>query len=123
MRILQGALAAALSLAVMTAVTVLVWYVKLESLGGAHHPVFFYLVPIVLVAFAFGGRLAILCAAAAVAYAAYYFYDPPGFYVANQLEVGELICFAILASIAVKCTVELTRPVKLPSVKSRYGRP
>ncbi len=43
--------------------------------------------------------------------AAFFLYDPMySFYVANRLEFGELICFAVLALIGVKCTVDLLRP-------------
>ena len=124
MRVVRGTVPVAVSLAVVSAVTAILWYVKLAAIGP-HHPVFFYLLPITFVAFVYGSRPAILCAGTAIMCAAFFLYDPIySFYVSNRLEFGELICFAVLALIGVKCAVELLRPVaKLPAVRSRYGRP
>jgi len=61
-------------------------------------------------------------AAVAIAAAAYLLYDPPySFVFVNKLEVGDLLWFALLAVIAVKCSRTLRRSSKLPQAKSRYG--
>ena len=65
MWIVKGAVPVAVSLAVVSAVTAVLWYVKHAAIGP-HHPVFFYLLPITLVAFLYGSRPAILCAVAAM---------------------------------------------------------
>jgi K+-sensing histidine kinase KdpD len=124
MRIVKGTIAVAVSLGVLSAVTAVLWYAKRAGIGP-HHPVFFYLLPIAMVAVLCGSGPAILCVIAATMCAAFFLYDPIySFHVANTLEWGDLICFAVLALIGVKCTVDLLRPVaKIPATKSRYGRP
>lgn len=123
MPILRGAISLAVTAALILAVTALLWYSKVLGFGP-HHPVFVYLLPIVLVAAVFGSPQAIVCAAIAIGCAAYFLYDPVySFQVARPLEYGDLVCFAMLALIAVKCTVELMRPsARLPAVKPRYQR-
>jgi K+-sensing histidine kinase KdpD len=123
MWIVKGALPFAVTLAVVATVTAVLWYVKMAGLGPLH-PVFFYLLPIAFVAILYGSLPATLCAGAAALCSAFFLYDPVySFEVSNRLEYGDLICFTALALIAVKCTVELLRPVaKLPAAKPRYGR-
>jgi K+-sensing histidine kinase KdpD len=117
MRMLRRAIPVAISLAVVSLVTAILWYLKLAGFG-LRHPVFFYLLPIALLAMFYGSAPALLCASVATACAAYFLYDPLySFQVANRLEIGDLICFAVLAVIAVKCTVALLRPrAKMPAV-------
>jgi len=114
----KGAGPIAVSLAVISAVTAILWYVKVE-VAGPHHLVFFYLLPITLVAILYGSLPATLCALVALACAAFFLYDPVySFYVSNSLEFGDLVCFALLALITVKCTGELLRPLeKAPAAK------
>jgi K+-sensing histidine kinase KdpD len=124
MWIVKGAVSVAISLAVMAAVTAVLWYAQMAGIGP-HHPVFFYLLPIVLVAILYGSRAAVLCAAVAMMCSAFFLYDPIySFRVSGRLELGDLICFGVLALIGVKCTGELLRPpAKIPAAKSRYGQP
>jgi K+-sensing histidine kinase KdpD len=123
MRIVKGAIPFAVTFAIVTAVTAILFYFKQAGLGP-HHPVFFYLLPIAAVAILYGSLPAMLFAAAATLCGAYFLYDPVySFQIANRLEIGDLICFTVLALMAVKCTVELTRPMKIPAVNHRYGRP
>jgi K+-sensing histidine kinase KdpD len=123
MPILKRAIPLAVSLAVVCVVTFILLYLK-EAAVGPHHPIFLYLLPIGAVAVLFGSLPALLSASAATACAAFFLYDPPySFLVSNHLEVGELVCFGILALIGVKCTGELLRPpAKVPASKSRFGR-
>lgn len=123
MPILRGAISLAVTAALVAAVTALLWYGKVLGFGP-HHPVFVYLLPIVLIATLLGSMPAMLCAVTAIGCAAYFLYDPVySFHVAKPLEYGDLICFAMLALIAVKCTVALMRPsARLPAVKPRYQR-
>ena len=130
MGFVKGAVPVAVSLAVVSAVTAVLWYIKHAAIGPPHHPVFFYLLPITLVAFVYGSRPGVLCAVTAIMCAAFFLYDPLySFYVSNRLEIGELICFAVLALIGVKCAVELLRPItKLPAAPAaetliRIGTP
>lgn len=124
MWIIKAAVPVVVTLAVVAVVTAILWYVKLAG-GGPHHPVFFYLLPIALVAMVYGMVPAMLCTAAATLCSVYFLYDPMyRFAVANTLEWGDLICFAGLALIGMKCTVELLRPVtKIPAERSAYARP
>jgi K+-sensing histidine kinase KdpD len=51
-----------------------------------------------------------LCAIVATLMAAFFFYEPVySLYVSKPLEIGELILFAVAASIGAKCMAELTR--------------
>jgi K+-sensing histidine kinase KdpD len=100
----------AVSLAVICSVTAVLWHLKVSS-GSLHHPVFFYLLPIALLAMLYGSRSALVSIAAATACSAYFLYDPLySLQVSNRLEIGDLICFLVLALIVVKCTRELLRP-------------
>jgi K+-sensing histidine kinase KdpD len=118
----KGAIPFAVTLIVVAAITVLLLFTKLAGIGP-HHPVFLYLLPIALVAILYGTVPAIVCAVVAALCSAFFLYDPIfSFHVANRLEYGDLVCFAGLALIGVKCTVELTRPAGKIGAKPRYGR-
>jgi K+-sensing histidine kinase KdpD len=124
MRFVKGAVPFAVTLSVVATVTATLLYFKLAGVGP-HHPVFFYLLPITLVAILFGSAPATMFAIAAIPCGAFFLYDPIySFQVHNSLEYGDLICFSVLALITVKCTVELLRPAKSPAPASRprFGR-
>jgi K+-sensing histidine kinase KdpD len=111
MRHLKRTVPMAVALAVASGVTAILWLVKMSAVSP-HHLVFFYLLPIALVAVVYGSRPAMLCAMAATVCATFFLYDPIySFYVANPLEMGELVCFTGLALIGAKCTADLLRPV------------
>jgi len=110
MWVVKRALPLAVSLAVVSAVTAALWLVKVTALGP-HHLVFFYLLPTAFVAVLFGSFPATVGAVAATLCAAYFLYDPIySFQVTSSRELGELVCFAGLASIGAKCTADLLRP-------------
>ena len=110
MQLLKAATPVAVALAVVFTATMVLWVVKLESVGP-QHLVFFYLLPTALIAVLYGSLPAMLCAVAATICAAYFLYDPLySFSVTNPLEMGELFCFAGLALIGAKCTADLLRP-------------
>jgi len=102
----------AVSLTVISAITVILWQVKLGT-NGSHHLVYFYLLPITLIAFVFNGRLAILSAAIALICADYFLQDPI-YSLANDdpLEYGDLFVFALLAVTAIKFVQELAPPAQ-----------
>lgn len=117
----RRAVRVAMSLGIVGVATGILAYLKLTT-TGLHHPIFVYLPLIALLAFAFGSMAALSGAAVAIAAAAYLLYDPPySFMFDNKLEVGDLLWFALLAVIVVKCTRMLRRSSKLPQAKSRYG--
>ncbi|MGA8614420.1 MAG: DUF4118 domain-containing protein [Xanthobacteraceae bacterium] len=123
MRIKTRAIPVAVSLTVISFVTAILWYTKLSG-AGPLHPVFFYLLPIALLTMLYGRLAALLCASLATLCSAFFLYDPVySFHVTNRLEVGDLVCFAVLALIGVQCTSELFRPpTKVSAARSRYGR-
>jgi K+-sensing histidine kinase KdpD len=113
----------AVSLTVVCLVTAILWYVKRSGIGPLH-PVFFYLLPIALLTMLYGRLPALVCASVAMLCSAFLLYDPVySFHVSNRLEVGDLVCFAVLALIGVQCTGELLRPpTNVSAAKSRYRR-
>lgn len=117
----RRAITVAGTLVIVCLITSALWYMKLAT-AGLHHPVFVYLPLVALVALAYGRFPALLGACAATACAAYFLYDPLySFTIANGLEIGDLVWFALLAFIVVRCTDALTRPpAQTPAIKSRY---
>ena len=101
------------SLAIILAVTAVLFYFK--SAQHQHHLVFFYLFPTALVAMIYGSVLSMVSAVFATLIAAFFLYDPIySLYVSDPREVGELIMFAATGLIGAKCTADITRsPEKL----------
>jgi len=121
MSFVKGAIPVTVTLAMVSAVTAVLWYFKLAM---PDHPVFFYLLPIGLVTIFYGSLPALLAVFAATASADFFLYDPLySLNISSGLELGDLLYFALLALIGVKCASELFRPSKIPVTKSRYGRP
>ena len=103
----------AVSLAIILAVTAVLFY--FNTARHHHHLVFFYLFPTALVAMIYGSVLSMLCAIVATLLATFFLYDPIySFYVSDLREVGELILFASVGLIGAKCMAELTRPPEKP---------
>jgi K+-sensing histidine kinase KdpD len=92
MGIVNRATPVAVVLAIVAAVTAILWLLR-SSAVGPQHLVFFYLLPTAAVATFYGSLPAMLCAAAATLCSAFFLYDPLySFYVTSPVEVGELIC-------------------------------
>lgn len=109
MGILRRATPIAVMLVIVSAVTAVLWFVRTS---GPQHLVFFYLLPIALVATLYGSSLAMLYGIAATVCAAFFLYDPLySFYVTSPLDVGELIWFVGLALIGGKCAADLLQPL------------
>ncbi|HZR59448.1 MAG TPA: DUF4118 domain-containing protein [Xanthobacteraceae bacterium] len=101
---LQRIFAIAVSLALIAATTAVLFYVHTTQ-TAPHRLVYFYLLPVILIAIVFSGRLALVCAGMAVLAADYYLQDPIySFYNSNILEFGDSIWFAILAALSIKTT-------------------
>ena len=101
---LQRIIAFAVSLALMAATTAVLFYIHTTQ-TAPHRLVYFYLLPVILIAVLFSGRLALVCAGIAVLAADYYLQDPIySFYNSNILEFGDSIWFAILAALSIKTT-------------------
>src|SRR5262252_7958033 len=102
-----------LSLAIIAAVTAVLFYFKDDDPSTDQHLIFFYLLPTAFVAILYGSVVSMLCAIAATFAAAFFLYDPIfSFYVSSPREVGELIFFSGTALIGAKCTAELTHPLE-----------
>ena len=111
MGILRRAAPVVLVFAVVSVVTAVLWFIRISAIGP-QHLVFFYLLPIALVATLYGSLLAMLYGIAATLCAAFFLYDPLySFYVASPLDVGELVCFVGLALIGAKCAADLLQPL------------
>ena len=75
MSVMKGAISVAVTLAVVSAVTAVLWYFKLATVGP-EHPVFFYLLPIGVVMLLYGSLPALLAVFTAAACADFFLYDP-----------------------------------------------
>jgi K+-sensing histidine kinase KdpD len=124
MRFARWILPAAVSLSVVCLLTTMLLHLKMVKCGLVH-PVFIFLPLVAIIAIAWGSVPALLCVLAASACSAFFLYDPIySFHVANKLEVGDLVCFSILATFGVKCACELLRRPngQVQGFKSRYYR-
>jgi len=122
MRFVKGAIPFAVTFAVVSAITAVLWYFKLATFGP-EHPVFVYLLPLGLMMILYGSLPALLGVFTAAAGADFFLYDPLyTFNISSRVEFGDLACFALVALMGVKCASELFKPsVRIPN--SRYGRP
>jgi K+-sensing histidine kinase KdpD len=115
MRLSKRVAPISVSLAIIAAVTAVLFYFKDDDPRTDQHLVFFYLLPTAFVAILYGSVVSMLCAIAATFAAAFFLYDPTfSFYVSNPRDVGELIFFAGTALIGAKCTADITHPLEKP---------
>ena len=119
MSLFERALPAAVSVAVVAAITAVLWWLKLSG-PSPRDPVFFYVLPVILIAIVYGRGPALLGALAAFVCADYFLYEPLySLNISTPVEFGDLTCFSVLAVIGVKCVAELFRaPAKLPAMRS-----
>ena len=110
MRVVKGLTPIAASLALMLAVTVLLWQVN-QATDGSRALIYIYLFPVALIAAVYNGRVAVLATAMALV-CADYFLQEPIFSLANNdpREWGDMVCFAVLSVTAIKVIRELVRP-------------
>ena len=106
----RGVIPIAVSLCVMAVATAILWQLKVTT-TNEHHLVYLYLLPVVLIAVLYTGRLALLSAAIALVGADYFLQDPLySLHIDNPLQFGDLFWFAVLAALAIKCIRALMRP-------------
>lgn len=118
MGILRRTAPVALVLGVVATVTAVLWFIRISAVGP-QHLVFFYLLPIALIATLYGSLAAMLYGIAATLCAAFFLYDPLyTFYVTSPLDVGELVCFVAVALIGAKCAADLLQPLAALSQKN-----
>ncbi len=123
MSIKTRAVPAAVSVTAVAVITAILWYVELTT-AKPHDPVFFYLLPIILIAIIYGSRPAWLGVIAAFVCADFFLYEPLySLDISSRVEFGDLTCFSLLAGIGVKCAVELFRPAtKFPEIRSFFPK-
>ena len=115
----KGVIPIAVSLCVMAVATAILWQLKVTT-TNEHHLVYLYLLPVVLIAVLYTGRLALLSAAIALVGADYFLQDPLySLDVDNPLQYGDLIWFAILAAMSIKCIRVLMKPQ--PKIRKASG--
>jgi K+-sensing histidine kinase KdpD len=103
MKIRNRGLRLAVSVALMSAATAVLWFIK--SAGVGSHHLYLYLLPVILIRIFCGTRLAMFWAAAAIVLGNFFLQDPLySLYNDNPLEYGDLVCFVILAVTAIKST-------------------
>jgi K+-sensing histidine kinase KdpD len=111
MSIKSRAVPATVSLAVVFGVTAILWSVRLANVN-LHDPVFFYVLPVTVLAIAYGSGPALLGVLAAFVCADYFLYEPLyTFDISTRVELGDLGCFSLLALSGVKCASTLFRPL------------
>lgn len=117
---MRRAIPAGVSLTVIAVITAVLWYLKIATVSP-HDPVFFYVLPIIVIAIVYGSRPALLGACTAFVCADYFLYDPLySLDICSRQEFGDLACFSLLAGIGVKCAGELFRPsAKVSAAKFR----
>jgi K+-sensing histidine kinase KdpD len=100
------------SLALMWAVTVILWRVHVTT-GGSHHLVYVYLFPVALIAGLYNGRIALFCALLALPCADYFFQEPIYSLINDDpREYGDLVWFALLAATGIKSIRVLVGPAQ-----------
>ena len=105
------------SLAIVAAVTAVLWRIKV-TVGGSHQFVYFYLFPVILIRVLFSDALAALCAVIASLLANYFLQDPIySLYNADPLDYGDLVGFLLLSLLAIKCV--FSEPLMQPRKKGR----
>ena len=110
MSVMTRVMPVAISLTVVAVLTAILWYLRLNTFS-VRDPVFFYVLPIVVVAIVFGRGPALLGVLAAFLCADYFLYEPLySLDIGSRSELGDLACFSVLAIIGVKCVGELFRP-------------
>jgi K+-sensing histidine kinase KdpD len=121
MSVVTRAIPVAISLTVIAVITAILWYLQLTTFS-VRDPVFFYVLPITVVAIVYGRGPALLGVCAAFICADYFLYEPLySLNIASRGEFGDLACFSLLALIGVKCVGELFRPAAR-TTRSRFRR-
>jgi len=112
MKAMKRAVPVVVSLSVVSAITAILWYLKLATVCP-HNPVFFYVLPMTIVALVYGSGPALLGVFAAFLGADYFLYEPLySLEICSRVELGDLGCFSLLAVAGVKCASELFRPAE-----------
>jgi K+-sensing histidine kinase KdpD len=72
----------------------------------------------------FWGNLSAIASAILGAFcAAFLLYEPVfSFYVSGRLQIGEFVCFTVLATLSSKCTAEILRPAANISARQLRSR-
>ncbi len=104
----RSALPVAVAVAVVCVLTAILWYTGRIGVCP-HDPVFFFLLPVTLVALRYGTAPAIVAILASFACADFFLYQP--LYtldICSRAELGDLTIFSVLAALSVKAASELS---------------
>jgi K+-sensing histidine kinase KdpD len=116
----RWASAVAVSIAAICILTAILWYTGRIGVCP-HDPVFFFLLPVTLVALRYGAAPAFLAILASFACADFFLYDPLySFDICSRAELGDLGFFSMLAALAVKAASQLSRPLPTPPAKGNH---
>lgn len=110
----------AVAIAIVCILTAILWYTGQVGVCP-HNPVFFFLLPVTLVAFRYGAAPALLTALASFACADFFLYQP--LYtidICSRAELGDLSFFAVLALLSVKVVSQL-RPLSKNSSRAEQA--
>jgi len=116
MTILQSATRLATPLGLMAATTAILFQMHVKE-AAPQRLVYFYLLPLVVIAVLYTGRAAMLCAGVAILCADYFLQDPV--FSLYTAEWKDLIWFAVLAAVAIKTTENLLPPSSRDTESSR----
>lgn len=109
-RLMRMTAPAIVSCALVAAITLFLWAIKVQT-NEPTHLIFFYLLPITIVSFAFGSFAGLVSGAAAGLLGFYFLYDPIyTFEFADMREVVDISWFLLLALLGTKCVFEIRRP-------------
>jgi K+-sensing histidine kinase KdpD len=110
----------AVSVGLLVILTAILFRLEMDHAVGA--PIFFFLLPTMLVTVLGGFLGALLFVCATLLTAAFFLYEPIySFYVDDAKALGELICFSGLALIGAKCILVLREPSKLYKYHATAG--
>lgn len=97
------------SCALVTALTFVLWAIKVQA-SEPTHLIFFYLLPITIVTFAFGTIVGLISGIVAGILGFYFLYDPIyTFQFVDVREIGEMTWFLLLVLLGTKCVAEIRR--------------
>jgi K+-sensing histidine kinase KdpD len=104
----------ATTLAAVSVLTAIFWYTGRTGVCP-HDPVFFFLIPVVLVAIRYGTAPALIAVLVSFGCADFFLYSPLyTFNICSRAELGDLSFFSVLAVLAITAVHNLYRPLHSP---------
>lgn len=108
----------AVAIAMIGILTAILWYSGQIGICP-RDPVFFFLLPVTLVAFRYGAAPAFIAVVVSFACADFFLYQPLyTLSICSRAELGDLTFFSVLAVLSIKAVTQLSRP----SAGHRFSR-